>query len=78
MSKVYITDYIENPDIEKAILNNDLAFNLGKTFILLVWHQHIKKKYIDELPNLKGIIRYGVGYDAIDLNSKVKTYLMQP
>ena len=54
MSKVYITDYIENPDIEKAILNNDLAFNLGKNIqVLLVWHQHIKKEYIDELPNLK-------------------------
>jgi D-3-phosphoglycerate dehydrogenase len=68
MSKVYITDYIDNPHIEKDILDNNLSQILSKDIeVLLVWHEHITKDYIDKLPNLKGIIRYGVGYDDIDV-----------
>ncbi len=68
MSKVYITDYIDNPYIEKDILEDNLSNVLDKNIeVLLVWHEHITKEYIDKLPNLKGIVRYGVGYDAIDL-----------
>ena len=67
MSKVYITDYISNPQIEKIILNNNLSTTLHNNIeVLLVWHEHITKEYIDKLPNLKAIIRYGVGYDTID------------
>jgi len=68
MSKIYITDYIDNPYIEKEILQNNLSEDFNKNIeVLLVWHDHITKEYIDKLPNLKGIIRYGVGYDSIDL-----------
>jgi len=66
--KVYITDYIDTPHIEKNVLKNNLSNRLDKKIeVLLVWHEHITKEYIDNLPNLKGIVRYGVGYDAIDL-----------
>jgi len=69
MSKVYITDYIDDPYIEKDLLKEDLSESLNKEIeVLLVWHEHITKEYIDNLPNLKAIIRYGVGYDSIDLN----------
>ena len=68
MSKVYITDYIEKPDIEKSILGNDLSSQIHKNIeVLIVWHERIGKEYIDKLPNLKGIVRYGVGFDAVDL-----------
>ncbi len=68
MSKVYITDYIETPDIEKKILKESLSKELTeKIEVLLVWHEQITKEYIDKLPNLKAIIRYGVGYDGIDI-----------
>ncbi|MDY0364632.1 MAG: NAD(P)-dependent oxidoreductase [Arcobacteraceae bacterium] len=68
MSKVYITDYIDNPYIEKDVLGSNLSNDLHKNIeVLLVWHEHITKEYIDKLPKLKGIVRYGVGFDAIDL-----------
>lgn len=68
MHKIYITDYIDNPDIEKVILKDELSNALDNNIeVLLVWHEHITKEYINKLPNLKGIVRYGVGYDAIDL-----------
>ncbi len=68
MNRVYITDYIDNPYIEKEVLKSELSDQLNKNIeVLLVWHEHITKKYINNLPNLKGIVRYGVGYDAIDL-----------
>ncbi|MCK9162303.1 MAG: hypothetical protein M0O97_06000 [Arcobacteraceae bacterium] len=68
MSKVYITDYIDDPYIEKDVLGSNLSNDLHKDIeVLLVWHEQITKEYIDKLPNLKGIVRYGVGYDTIDL-----------
>lgn len=69
MSKVYITDYIENPDIEENVLEKLLSKELNEEIeVLLVWHEQITKEYIDKLPNLKAIIRYGVGYDGININ----------
>lgn len=68
MSKVFITDYISNPDIERDILGDNITLTPHENVeILLVWHEHITKEYMDRFPNLKGIARYGVGYDAIDL-----------
>jgi len=66
--KAYITDYIKNPDIEKDVLSEYLTDNLcDDVAVLLVWHENIDKAYMDKLPNLRGIVRYGVGYDNIDL-----------
>ncbi len=73
MTKVYITDYISNPDVEKKILGKNLSTKIhNNVSILLVWHQKINKKYIDKFPNLKAVIRYGVGYDNIDLKELKK------
>ena len=69
MSKVYITDYIESPDIEFDVLGNYLSDNLSNEIeYIIVWHQKVDKNFIDNLPNLKGIVRYGVGYDQIDID----------
>lgn len=66
---VYITDYIESPDIELEVLGKYLSDHLSEEIeYLLVWHQKIDKKFIDDLPNLKGIVRYGVGFDQIDID----------
>ena len=73
MNKVYITDYINNPNIEKKILGKNLSLkeNINIT-ILLVWHEKIDKKYLNKFPKLKAVIRYGVGYDNVDLKELKK------
>ena len=67
--RVFITDYIARADVEREVLGNDLADSLHDEIeIILVWHEKIDKAYIDALPNLKGIVRYGVGYDNLDIS----------
>tara|TARA_B100001057_G_scaffold80535_1_gene75775 strand:- start:9240 stop:10184 length:945 start_codon:yes stop_codon:yes gene_type:complete len=74
VKKVFITDYINNPEIERNILKDNLTLTQSNSIeVVLVWHKKIDKKFIDSMPKLKGIIRYGVGFDNIDVkyaNSK--------
>lgn len=68
MSKVFITDYFTEFSLEKEVLGNNLSDKWHKDLeVVIVWHEYISKDYIDKLPKLKGIIRYGVGYDNVDL-----------
>ena len=68
MMKVFITDRITNPTVEKEILSDYLTNNLDDNIgVLLVWHKVVDKEYLDKFPFVKLIIRYGVGYDKIDL-----------
>jgi len=67
-NKVYITDYVSNPDLEADVLGDSLCSNQSESIeVLLVWHQRIDKDYLNRFPNLTGVVRYGVGYDNIDL-----------
>lgn len=66
--RVAITDRITNPDIEETVLGERISLKPGPaTEVLLVWHEIVDREYIDSLPNLKLIVRYGVGYDKIDI-----------
>lgn len=68
MNKVFITDYVSDPYIEHKILGKELSNKPSKDIeVLLVWHQTIDKQYLDQFPKLKGVIRYGVGFDNIDI-----------
>lgn len=40
--------------------------------ILLVWHAQITQEVLDSFPRLKCVIRYGVGYDAIDVDAAAR------
>ena len=77
MGKVFITDYIKNPDIEKSILGK-IAKNKQdpEIEILLVWHKKIDSEYLDNFPNVKLLIRYGVGCDNIDFHEIKKRGIM--
>jgi len=66
---VYITDYIQNPDIEKNVQGLKISKNKETAEVLLVWHQAITKEYLKDFPKLKGVVRYGVGYDMVDLDA---------
>ncbi len=67
MKRVYITDKISDPYIEKEILGDELSDTLHEDIeVLLVWHKKITKEFIDKLPKLKAMVRYGVGYDVFD------------
>ena len=68
LPKVYITDYIDDPYIEKDILQDGLADSCHEGIeVLIVWHEIIDRAYMEKLPHLKGIVRYGVGYENVDL-----------
>ena len=79
MKKIIITDYINKPNIEKRLLKNFEIICLNETnekkfdkvifdaFAILVWHAKITKRTISRLKKCKAIIRYGVGFDNIDL-----------
>lgn len=78
--KIAITeDYPIEPIIEKKILK-DYLLNKKDNFeatILLAWRKKIDKEYLSKFSQLKYIIRYGSGYDNIDLNyiKKKKIFL---
>ena len=77
--KVFITDFIKNYSIEKKILGNHLIIDnkfKHKAEVLLVWHQKIDKAYIKDFKNLKYVVRYGTGYDDIDLKTLNKNNIL--
>lgn len=66
---VSITDHIQSPVIEQQILGSHLSKTVDyQSTILLVWHENINSSYLDKFPLLKAIVRYGVGFDNIDLS----------
>jgi lactate dehydrogenase-like 2-hydroxyacid dehydrogenase len=68
MAKVLITDYVTDPDVEREILGDALATEPSDDVeVLLVWHERIDDAYLEKLPGVRGIVRYGVGYDSLDL-----------
>jgi C-terminal binding protein len=68
MSKVFITDGIDDPQVEKSILGDYLSDRLSpKTEILINWNERITPSYLDRFTQLKAVLRCGVGYDHIDI-----------
>ena len=76
MGKVFITDYIKNPNFEKKILGNLLTKVKEDASVLLVWHKIINSEYLDKFPKVKLLIRYGVGCDNIDFHEIKKRGIM--
>lgn len=79
MKKVFITDYVKNPDIEKDVLGSDIEVFCGEeedekkfnSYIysadaILVWHAKISEETVKQLKNCRVIVKYGTGYDNID------------
>lgn len=73
---IFITDYIEDTSIERKIFFpfklfkwSDKKIPFDEIQVLLVWHQKIDRNFLKKFPSLKGIVRYGVGYDNIDIKT---------
>jgi C-terminal binding protein len=78
--KILILDHISNPNIESEILGSgfDVSYlplipkeeqnqYLNSAQGLLVWHQEIDSELLNKLHNCKIIVRYGTGFDNVDL-----------
>ena len=66
---VAITDHIKDFSIEKEILGEHIEDQVSKrTTIILVWHKKIDKVFLDKYPAIRAVVRYGVGYDNIDID----------
>ena len=79
-----VTDHFRAPfHIEAKALGADVEFvdfhsrneadfdsvQLRRLDALLVWHARIGARTVDHLDNCKIVVRYGVGYDNIDLDA---------
>ena len=62
-------DYPAKTAIEKKILGKYFKQNppYHKVKVLLAWRRKIDHAYISKFRNLKAVIRYGVGFDNVDL-----------
>ncbi len=89
MKNIYITDYFTDTKIEKKIFGNSarviclskenrskFSEKISKADGLLVWHAKIDQKLIKLMKNCKVIVRYGVGYDNIDINEAKKNNII--
>jgi C-terminal binding protein len=69
MSRIAVTDQLKDFSIEEKIIGEKIAHApTHQTEILLVWNREITAEFIDSLPRLKLILRYGVGFDRVDTN----------
>ena len=65
---VSVTDHIKNFSIEKKVLSKNFEDKLSeRTTIILVWHKIIDESFLKNHPSIRAIVRYGVGYDNIDI-----------
>ncbi|SFE97642.1 C-terminal binding protein [Alteribacillus iranensis] len=69
MNNVYITDHVrEDLSIEKKILGEHYSETSHDDIeVLLVWRNQITPDVIDRYPRLRGMVRFGVGYENFDL-----------
>jgi C-terminal binding protein len=79
VTKIFITDYIETPDIEQEVFGKEVEIiclneehednfpeSISEADAVLVWHTKITELTIKRLKKCKAIVRYGVGYDNVD------------
>lgn len=79
---IVVTDRINDPSVERDLLGDEyrLVFLpdfkgiernqiLSEAAGLLVWHEPITKEFLDLTLNCKMIMRYGAGFDNIDLQA---------
>jgi phosphoglycerate dehydrogenase-like enzyme len=74
MSLISFSEDIEITWVESSILGSKIAKgrNKDEISIHMAWNEKIDSKFMDQRPNLKAIVRYGVGYNNVDVNEANK------
>ena len=81
-ARVFVTDFIAAPDVEQQVLadladvvvvgeEDDRRFpeELFDADALLVWHARVTTRTVERLSRCRAIVRYGVGYDNLDVEA---------
>lgn len=60
------------------LTTRDTFTDPAKAKVLLVWHTKVDASLLDKFPNVHSVVRYGVGYDKVDLaecqNRSIKVF----
>ena len=76
--RVGITDYVRSSEIEAVAFPEaefvvmdatDVQRHVSDLDALLVWHARVTPEVVDRLDRCRVVVRYGVGFDMIDLDS---------
>ncbi|KGG12044.1 MULTISPECIES: NAD(P)-dependent oxidoreductase [Prochlorococcus] len=74
---VAVTDYLREFSIEKEILGSYFSNVLSEnTTIALVWTKGINKEFLSRYSNIRALVRYGVGYDNIDIEECMRRKIL--
>lgn len=60
---------------KQVIAEDDVIKQCYDADILIIQYAQISAKVMDSIPNLKFIVRYGVGTDSIDLKAATSRYI---
>lgn len=79
---VVITDFVTEPTIEREVLGPDVDIVcldetnedkypdiIHEASALLVWHGHLTSDTFSKMKNCQAIVRYGTGYETIDIDA---------
>lgn len=74
MSLISFSKDIDITWVEDSMLGSMIAkgYNKDEIIIHMAWNEIIDSDFMDQRPNLKAIIRYGVGYNNVDVKEANK------
>ena len=67
---VVITDHVKDWSIAREILGDALGDELNAdTRVAIVWRHRVDDAFLEAHPGLRGVVRYGAGFDNIDVEA---------
>ena len=67
---VVITDHVKDWSIAREVLGEALGDRLSaETRVAVVWRHQVDDAFLDTHPGIRGVVRYGVGFDNIDVEA---------
>ena len=72
MNRVFVSEHIKETEVEQTILGKELTRTNQNALVYLAWNEKIDSNFFDAFPHLKAVIRYGVGYDNVDVKEATR------